>query len=105
MEPAVKRPSQKVFFFILAGVICLNFFICASGWAQQPDPGAKPQTVTEDAQEEIKPAPKDIKEAVGIYVFLGWIWISIFVLVFILRQKIRETDRIYRLKYFSSDKS
>jgi hypothetical protein len=104
MESAVKMPRQKIFLFILAGMICLSLFFCTSGWAQQPEPSAGSQTVTEETQEEIIPAPKDIKEAVGIYVFLGWIWISIFVLVYILRQKIKETDRIYRLKFFSSDK-
>ena len=86
-------------------MICLSLLLCVSGWAQQPEPVAKPQIVADETQQEIRPAPKDIKEAVGIYVFLGWIWISIFVLVFILRQKIKETDRIYRLKFFSSDKS
>jgi len=85
-------------------MILLSLFLCLSGLAQQPEPSVEAQSVTEEAQEEIKPAPKDIKEAIGIYVFLGWIWISIFVLIFILRQKIKETDRIYRLKFFSSDK-
>lgn len=97
--------KQKVFLLILAGVICVNVLFCASLWSQQPDPEAKPQTSTEEAQEEIKPAPKDIKEAVGIYVFLGWTWVSIFVLIYILTQKIKEVDRIHRLKFFSSDKN
>lgn len=101
----MKRSRQKIFRIIPAGMICLSLLFGVSGWTQQPEPIAKSQIVTDETQEEIRPAPKDIKEAVGIYVFLGWIWISIFVLVFILRQKIRETDRIYRLKYFSSDKS
>ena len=97
-------PGQKIFRFILAGMILLGLFLCLSGLAQQPEPSAETQTAPEETQEEIKPAPKDIQEAVGIYLFLGWIWISIFVLIFILRQKIKETDRIYRLKFFSSDK-
>ena len=85
-------------------MICVNLVLCTSLWAQQPETSVEAQTVTEETQEEINPAPKDIKEAIGIYVFLGWIWVSIFVLVFILIQKIKETDRIYRLKFFSSDK-
>jgi hypothetical protein len=105
MESAVRLLHQKPFVFILLGMICLSVVLSASAWAQQPEPSVESRTITEETQEKIKPAPKDIKEAVGIYVFLGWIWISIFVLVFILRQKIKETDRIYRLKFFSSDKS
>jgi hypothetical protein len=105
MESAVKMPRHKIFRFILAGVILLSVFLCTSGLAQQPEASAEAQTVKEEAHEEIKPAPKDIKEAVGIYVFLGWIWISIFVLIFILRQKIQEVDRIHRLKFFSLDKN
>jgi hypothetical protein len=98
-------PRQKIFLSILLGMICVNLVLCTSLWAQQPETSVEAQTVTEETQEEIKPAPKDIKEAIGIYVFLGWIWTSIFVLVFILSQKIKEIDRIYRLKFFSSDKS
>jgi hypothetical protein len=105
MEPAVKMSHQKILRFILSGMILLNVFLCFSGLAQQPESSAEVQTVTEEAHEEIKPAPKDIKEAIGIYVFLGWIWVSIFVLIYILLQKIKETDRIYRLKYFSPDKN
>jgi hypothetical protein len=98
-------PRQKIFLIILAGIICLSLVLCVSAWAQRPESSAKSRLEPEEMPEKIKPAPKDIKEAVGIYVFLGWIWISIFVLVFILRQKIKETDRIYRLKFFSPDKN
>jgi hypothetical protein len=104
MESTVRTSRQKILLFILSGMICVNLILCASAWAQQPEPSVESQTLKEEMQQEIKPAPKDIKEAVGIYVFLGWIWVSIFVLVFILLQKIKETDRIYRLKFFSSDR-
>jgi hypothetical protein len=104
MEPTVTMPSQKIFLSILVGLICFGLFLCVSGWAQPPQQQEEIQAVKDDASEEIKPAPKDIKEAIGIYVFLGWIWISIFVLIYILRQKIKEADRIYRLKFFSSVK-
>lgn len=96
---------HKVSLLILAVLICLNFLANASVWAQQPNPGIEPPRGKEQTQEVVEPAPKDIKEAVGIYVFLGWIWLSIFVLIYILRQKIEEVDRIYRLKFFSSGKN
>ncbi|MFC2160112.1 hypothetical protein ACFLRX_00505 [Acidobacteriota bacterium] len=57
----------------------------------------------EEEVETIVPAPKDIMEATAIYVFLGWIWLSIGVLIFFLRLKIKEVDRLYDLHYFSDD--
>jgi hypothetical protein len=89
---------------ILAGAIFLSVLLCTSMWAQQSGQSPAPQTETGETQEVIRPAPKDIKEAIGIYVFLGWMWLSIFILIYILRHKIKEVDRIYRLKFFSSDK-
>jgi len=54
--------------------------------------------------ETIVPAPEDIKQATALYVFLGWIWLSIGVLIFFLRLKIKEVDRLHGLGYFSEDK-
>jgi len=58
----------------------------------------------EDENETIVPAPSDIKQATAIYVFLGWIWLSIGILIFFLRLKIKEVDRLHGLGYFSEDK-
>jgi hypothetical protein len=63
---------------------------------------AAPQTETEE--EKLIPSPKNIKEGTAIYVFLGWMWLSIFVLIYILRLKIKEVDRLFRLKFFSTKK-
>ena len=104
MEFAVSVPRQKILLFILLGMVCVSLVLCTSLWAQQPEQSPEMQTEKEETEDVITPAPKDIKEAVGIYVFLGWIWLSIFVLIYILRQKIQEVDRIYRLKFFSYDK-
>ncbi len=54
--------------------------------------------------ETIVPGPKDIKQATAIYVFLGWIWLSIGILIFFIRMKIKEVDRLHLLGYFSEDK-
>ncbi len=59
----------------------------------------------EDDVETIVPAPSGIKQATAIYVFLGWIWLSIGILIFFLRLKIKEVDRLYDLGYFSEDKN
>lgn len=104
MEPAVRMPYYIFVPVVLVGLILLSSIPCTPMWAQQYEQSPEPQTETEDTQEVIKPAPKDIKEAIGIYVFLGWMWLSIFVLIYILLHKIKEADRIYRLKFFSSEK-
>jgi len=59
---------------------------------------------SEEESEKIVASPQNIKEETGIFVFVGWMWLSIFVLVFFLRLKIREADRLFRLKFFSSEK-
>jgi hypothetical protein len=56
-------------------------------------------------EEEIHAGPKDIKEEIGIYVFLGWLWLSIFVMIYLLRQKIRETDRLHAYHYFKASET
>ncbi len=58
----------------------------------------------ESEVETIVPGPKDVKQATAIYVFLGWIWLSIGILIFFLRLKIKEVDRLHRLGIFSEDK-
>ncbi len=58
----------------------------------------------EDDVETIVPAPSGIQQATAIYVFLGWIWLSIGVLIFFLRLKIKEVDRLHKLGFFSEDK-
>jgi hypothetical protein len=54
--------------------------------------------------EKIVPGPQNIKERTAIYVFIGWMWVSIAVLVYILRLKIKEIDRLYFSRYFSPEK-
>lgn len=64
------------------------------------------QTDTAQAKQEserIIASPQNIKEETGILVFVGWMWLSIFVLIFFLRLKIREADRLFRLKFFSGE--
>jgi len=67
----------------------------------QTEPGA--QAGAETQPEKIFAGPKDIKERIAVYVFLGWLWLSIAVLIYLLRLKIREIDRLYDFSYFSAD--
>ena len=94
-----KKPAPA---FLLLLVFFLVFF---SGYdlAQQDTPEEQSQAAQAE-KEKIVPSPKNIKESTGITVFVGWIWLAVFVLVFFLRLKIKEVDRLYKLGYFSQKK-
>ncbi len=86
-------------------VFFLSFFILEFNFAQQVTPKKQNEKIqVENNQEKIIPSPENIKESTGIYVFLAWMWIAIFVLIYILRLKIKEVDRLYRLRFFSLNK-
>ena len=59
------------------------------------------QDQAKKSQEKIEASPKDIKEKTTVYVFIGWMWLTIFALIYILKQKIKEEDRIFSYKDFS----
>jgi len=86
--------------------VLLIFFLAVVGLglgsAQQvpPEEPAQKEQVVEE-QGKIIPSPKNIKEKTAIYVFLGWMWLSIIVLIFILKAKIKETDRLLHIKFFN----
>jgi len=62
------------------------------------------QTPSKPEADRIIAGPQNIKESTGLFVFLGAIWLSIAVLVYLLSLKIKETDRLLEAGYFSSDK-
>ena len=67
-------------------------------------PAQKTEPAGGEEVETIVPAPKNVKEAMASYVFLGWMWLSIFVLIYFLCLKVKETDRILQLKFFSKER-
>jgi hypothetical protein len=68
------------------------------------------ETIPAQAQQEettekaIHPGPQNIKEQTAICIFIIWIWSIIIVLIYILRKKIIEADRLHNLAYFDSPK-
>ena len=85
--------------------LAVEVFLPVFSLAQQPTPPEKAPEIQAQAQsEKIVAAPQNIKEASRIYVFLGWMWISIAVLIYFLRLKIKEVDRLYEIKFFSPDR-
>ena len=92
-------------------VLCLLTFVFSFGQTEVV-PGQKaaslqssPGDQNPDVEETIVPGPTDIKQATAIYVFLGWIWLSIGILIFFLRLKIKEVDRLHGLGFFTKDKN
>ncbi len=65
----------------------------------------KSEIQKQEAQEKIIPSAKNIKEKTAIYVFLGWVWLSILVLIYFLRLKIKEVDRLQLFKFFTNEKN
>lgn len=105
------RSKMAVLFLLLACLLTpweLNSGFCEQRASKNPQLAqdqqeAAPQTEAEE--EKIIPSPKNIREATAIYVFVGWMWLSIFVLIYILRLKIKEVDRLYKIKFFSNKKN
>lgn len=52
--------------------------------------------------ETAPPGPADIKESVGIWFFLALMWSAIAVLTAVLVLKIKEADRLHRLRFYDS---
>lgn len=69
---------------------------------QKQEPQKDKKTAEAIAPEKVIPAFKNIKEQTAAYVFIGWIWVSIIVLIYILGNKIKEVDRLAEAKFFDS---
>lgn len=76
--------------FLLLGLFCLLLTPLLPAQQETSEP------------EKIHPGPRDIKEKSRIQVFIVWLWISIIVLGIFLRLKIKEVDRLFKLKFFNS---
>jgi ABC-type Fe3+ transport system permease subunit len=88
--------KKKLLGMFLLVVFLLSFFMLEFNFAQQVQ--------QEEQEEKIIPSPQNIKESTGIYVFAAWMWIAIFVLIYILRLKIREVDRLLQIRFLSTKK-
>ena len=105
MESPELMKREKAGALLSCVFLAVEFFLPVLSLAQQAAPPEKAPEMQAQAQsEKIVAAPQNIKEASRIYVFLGWMWVSIAVLIYFLRLKIKEADRLYLIKFFSSDK-
>lgn len=51
-------------------------------------------------EEKLIPGPQNITQKTAVVVFLIWMWVSIVVLLYVLRLKVKELDRLERLGFF-----
>jgi hypothetical protein len=98
------RGKKLLGIFLLVSFF-LSFLILEFNFAQQVTKEEQEEIIqTKENQEKIIPSPQNIKESTGIYVFVAWMWIAIFVLIYILRLKIKEVDRLLKLRFLSAKK-
>ena len=71
--------------------------------AQQP-PAKDKAALVQVQPEKIVHGPRNIKERTAIYVFVGWLWAAIVVLIYITRLEIKEADRLLNLKFYRDGK-
>ena len=86
---------------IAAAAIFLLGYLFASGVLEArvqeaPQATIKPAAATTPAQ-ETPAAPRPARERMAVYVLLAWVWLSIAVLLGLLRLRVREADRIFRM--------
>jgi hypothetical protein len=98
----IERKKLQMLSICILSLLAFFLLVFSSGKQVIPEKQSQ-QTQAQQNPEKIIPSPRNIKERTAIYVFIGWIWASIFVLIYILRHKIKESDRIYRYRFFSDD--
>jgi hypothetical protein len=94
-------------FLIIAFLLMLLVFWTGDSSCYARQIGSQGQMKAPQEEKEpdkIVAAPTDVKERTGIWAFFIWMWVSIFVLIFFLRLKIKEVDRLHRLRFFSVEK-
>jgi hypothetical protein len=99
----LKRRATLLFLFtFLFQVVWAGTSLCYPQQVVEKKEASLPQK--EETPEKIFGAPQNVKEKAGIWVFVAWMWISVFVLVYFLRLKIAEADRLHGIRFYSIKK-
>ena len=93
-----KRQRWLSFLTILALVPCLVAGILEARSQDAPKAPAEQAAVKAPAQETAA-APRPPRERMAVYVLLAWVWVSIAVLFWLLRLRVREADRIFHMGF------
>ncbi len=98
-----KKQAALLFIFLFVVPIAWGgIFLSHPQQAAEKIESSAPQQ--EEAPDKIVGAPQNIKQKTGIWVFVAWIWISVFVLIYFLRLKIAEADRLHRIRFYAIKK-
>jgi hypothetical protein len=96
--------KKKWIALFLLIVFLHSFALLKIDFAQQVVQEDKTGTDQEEVSERIVPGPQGIKESTSMYVFIAWMWLAILVLVYFLRLKIKEVDRLLEIRFLSDKK-
>jgi len=96
--------KKKWITLFLLIVFLHSFVLLKIDFAQQVVQEEKTGTNQEEIPEKIVPGPQGIKESTGMYVFIAWVWLAILVMVYFLRLKIKEVDRLLEIRFLSEKK-
>jgi hypothetical protein len=90
-------------FFVLLFLLCL-FVSYHQGYGFSQQEAEKDAAQLENAQEKIVASPRNIREKIGIYVFLVWMWLVVGIAIYTVRLKIKEADRLHAMRFFSDER-
>jgi hypothetical protein len=97
MEPALSMPRKSVSVIMVLVLMPLLFAAVLETHGQgAPEASAGTATVNAPEAKPTVSAPP-AKERVAVYVLLAWVWLSIAVLFGLLRLRVREADRVFRM--------
>jgi hypothetical protein len=82
-------PALALGLCLLAGILAAGSPIVSRATAWQEAAKAPAQ--------ETGAAPRPAKERIAVNVLLAWTWLSIAVLFWLVRLRVREADRVYRM--------
>jgi len=94
-----KPASRKGKILTAVAWLIIVYALAMSAWSL-----AGPKPAAEAATHELAAGPRSAGERTGISIFLAWTWTTIVFLVFVLRAKVREVDKLNAIGYFR-DKS
>jgi len=92
--------NGRMWVMAAAGIFLLGSLVASGVLAarvqEAPQASVKSATATAPGQ-ETPVALRPARERMAVHVLLGWVWLSIAVLLGLLRLRVREADRIFRM--------
>ncbi len=92
-----KPASRKGKILTVVAWLAIIYALAMSAWSLA---GPKPAAEAAGSSHELVAGPRNAGERTGIYVFLAWMWSAIIFLVFVLRAKVSEVDRLNDAGFF-----